>query len=98
MACQFEDVALGSTCDAEFGGVKDCRFDFEMVINADELSQHNIIVEVEGGSTITFAVKGTNGNRTTEQRFSGALKGMHKIVIKADPCVKILKLTVWDQK
>ncbi len=96
-ACQFEDV-VGKSIEAEFGGEKDCKFDFEMVINAGDRSQHNITVNIEGGSTITFAVNGTEGNRTTVTKLSGALPGKHIIRIDAEPCVKILKLTVWNQK
>lgn len=97
-AFQIEDIQAGDTVVAEFGGEKDCRFDFEMVVNAAELSQHNITVKVEGGSTIAFAVKGTNGNRTMVNRLSGALKGEHEMKFDFDPCVKILKFTIWNQK
>ncbi|MBQ5810755.1 MAG: beta-glucosidase, partial [Clostridia bacterium] len=96
-ACQFEDV-VGKSIEAEFGGEKDCKFDFEMVVNAGDRSQHNITVNIEGGSAITFAVNGTEGNRTTVTKLSGALAGKHIITIDAEPCVKILKLTIWNQK
>ena len=97
-ACQFEDIKFGKGFEAEFGGIKDCKFDFEMVVNAGDRSQHNITVNIEGGSAITFAVNGTEGNRTTVTKLSGALEGKHVITVDAEPCVKILKLTIWNQR
>lgn len=95
---QVEDIQPGDVLVANFGGKKDCRYDFEMVVNADELSQHNVIVEVEGGSAVAFAVMGTQGNRTTVNRFADALEGKHTMTFKFDECVKIIKFTIWNQE
>ena len=82
----------GDSFESVYGG--DNVYVFELVSNADSLSQCLVDLKIDEESYVSLSVQGTNGTMITVKRKLKNKEGSHKLSITFPPAIEIKKLSI----
>ena len=82
----------GDSFESVYGG--DNVYVFELVSNADSLSQCLVDLKIDEESYVSLSVQGTNGTMITVKRKLKIKEGSHKLSITFPPAIEIKKLSI----